>query len=313
MELRPLGFGEIFDRAITLYIRNFIPFAGIVLVTVVPLAIVQYFVDAAEMPQFYAMMKILQHPASAGSAPRIPTMFDSPGQVAAIAIATLVFWLLWPFALNAVAFGVARLYSGRPVEFGPCYRATLTRFWPIIGDLFLQGAIFVAWYIAFLLVIFVSILLAAVIGKAVLALGIVVGILAVVLVLAMLLLLAPLFIALTFSMYAIVIEGTSVTASVGSGFARVFNRHEFWRSMLFSIAAIAVTLGASTVLGVLSLVTLFLHWIWLEAVISTLTRAAVSPFAIVLIAVYYFDVRIRREGFDLQAGLETLTGDAAAT
>ena len=32
MELRPLGFGEIFDRAVTLYIRNFVPFAAIVMV-----------------------------------------------------------------------------------------------------------------------------------------------------------------------------------------------------------------------------------------------------------------------------------------
>ena len=38
MELRPLGFGEIFDRAVTLYIRNFVAFAGIVLVMIVPFA-----------------------------------------------------------------------------------------------------------------------------------------------------------------------------------------------------------------------------------------------------------------------------------
>jgi hypothetical protein len=33
----------------------------------------------------------------------------------------------------------------------------------------------------------------------------------------------------------------------------------------------------------------------------------------VLLAVYYFDVRIRREGFDLEAGLERLVESAPAT
>ena len=65
MELRPLGFGEIFDRAITLYIRNFVPFALIVGVMIVPLAVLQYFVDASSIPQFDAMMKILTHPGKA--------------------------------------------------------------------------------------------------------------------------------------------------------------------------------------------------------------------------------------------------------
>ena len=60
MELRPLGFGEIFDRAITLYIRNFLPFAGIVAVVVLPIAVLQYFIDTSSMTQFdQAMKKIL--------------------------------------------------------------------------------------------------------------------------------------------------------------------------------------------------------------------------------------------------------------
>ena len=62
MELRPLGFGEIFDRAITLYIRNFVPFAAIVMVLVVPLAILQYFLDLSSQPQLDALVRIFTHP-----------------------------------------------------------------------------------------------------------------------------------------------------------------------------------------------------------------------------------------------------------
>ena len=46
---------------------------------------------------------------------------------------------------------------------------------------------------------------------------------------------------------------------------------------------------------------------------TSIFRAAITPFSIVLLAVYYFDVRIRREGFDLEAGLERLVESAPAT
>ena len=68
MELRPLGFGEIFDRAITLYVRNFLPFFAIVLVLIVPLGIVQYSLDSSQSAQSYAaidtLMRVLQHPGA---------------------------------------------------------------------------------------------------------------------------------------------------------------------------------------------------------------------------------------------------------
>ncbi|MBV8530064.1 MAG: hypothetical protein JO104_02005, partial [Candidatus Eremiobacteraeota bacterium] len=64
MELRPLGFGEIFDRAITLYVRNFWPFFAIVLVLIVPLAVVQYFLDSSQSAQINEVLSILKHPGS---------------------------------------------------------------------------------------------------------------------------------------------------------------------------------------------------------------------------------------------------------
>ena len=125
MELRPLGFGEIFDRAITLYVRNFMPFFAIVLVLIVPLAIVQYFVDSSQSVQIAEMVRILQHPdakiqtPAASSGPRVNSSPSSSWRLA--------FYLLWPFALDAVAVGVARLYRNRPVDFSACYRAVLAR------------------------------------------------------------------------------------------------------------------------------------------------------------------------------------------
>lgn len=305
MELRPLGFGEIFDRAITLYIRNFRPFFAIVLVLIVPLGIVQYVLDSSQAGQIDALLDVLRHP---GAKPPPPTaLLGSPAEIATLAIVGAAFYLLWPFALDAVAVGVARLYRNRPVTFTDCYAAVLPRWLSIVGTLVLQAAIFIAWYLAFLIVLFVSMLAAAVFARAWLPLGIAGFALAFAVVILALLALAPLFVALTFAMNSVVIERRGAIDAIASGFSRVFTRREFWRAMLFSLAVGAVLFGGSIVIAALVWAALLLHAIAVEVVLSSLLRAAFAPFSIVLIAVYYFDVRIRREGFDLEAELERMT------
>jgi hypothetical protein len=313
MELRPLGFGEIFDRAITLYIRNFIPFAGIVAVVVLPLAVLQYLIDLSSMPQFDQAMKVLTHPnAPVTEKPVMPAFLTDP-RVAALFVITMLFaYAVYPFALNAVAVGVARLYRGRPVLFAPCYQASLRRWPQVIGVILLEFAVLVGWYVGFVIVTVLLVMLTFFVGQAQLALGVVVGIISGLLILASLLILAPIFIALTFAMNAVVIEQRPAIESIGLGFRRVFNREEFWRSILFAIASAAILGGAGMVAGIFSYAALIFHQIALEVIVSSLFRAAIAPFSIVLLAVYYFDVRIRREGFDLEAGLERLAEGAPA-
>ncbi|MEO6835188.1 MAG: hypothetical protein ABI231_04700 [Candidatus Tumulicola sp.] len=308
MELRPLGFGEIFDRAITLYVRNFRPFFAIVLVLIVPLAVVQYVLDSSQATQIDAVLRVIQHPGS--KLPPTAALFGSPGEIITLVLVAVLFYALWPFALDAVAVGVARLYRGRPVEFGTCYRAVLPRWTAILGTLAIQAAIFIIWYVAFLAIVFLSILIAAVFARAWLPLGIAGFAGAFVVDLAALLALAPLFIALTFAMNAVVIENRGPVAAIASGFRRVFTRQEFWRALLFSLAVVAILFGSSVVVAALVWVALWFHLIALEVILGSLMRAAFAPFSIVLIAVYYFDVRIRREGFDLESELARITPDS---
>jgi hypothetical protein len=311
MELRPLGFGEIFDRAITLYIRNFVPFAVIVSVVVLPLAVLQYMIDLSSIPQFDQAMKILTHPNAPPGAPVMPSFLTDPKVAILFLLTMVVAYTLYPFSLNAVAVGVARLYRSRPVEFVPCYRVSLRRWPQVFGVLAMEFAVFIAWYVAFVMVVVLAILLVASIARVQVALGVITGIVASVVILAGLLVLAPLFVALTFAMNSAVIEERPVFASIGLGFARIFNREEFWRSLLFALASLAILGGAGAIAGVFSYAALIYHQVFIEVVVSSLFRAAIAPFSIVLLAVYYFDVRIRREGFDLEAGLERLTEDAA--
>jgi hypothetical protein len=308
MELRPLGFGEIFDRAVTLYVRNFVPFAAIVVLLVLPTSILQYALDRGSQPEFDALIAILRNPERARTE-HIPTFFDSPGLIGVFIALMLCTYLLWPFALNAVAVGVASLYRNRPVEFRACYRVALRRWLQTVGVILADVVVASAWYV-------VTILLAVAATIAIVLLGRVSGQLAfwvgfgsvMVGIVLMLPLLAPLFIALTFSMYAVVIEERGVFSALLLGFERVFNRTEFWRALLFAVATGATLIGGSMVFGAVSVAAAFAHLPGLQATIEGVSRAAIAPFAVILLAVYYFDVRIRREGFDLEANLERLSG-----
>ena len=304
MDLRPLGFGEIFDRAITLYVRNFWPFFAIVLVLIVPLAVVQYVLDSSQLTQFDQMIRVFTHPGA--PQPTLSNLFSSPGEVVGIVAAMLLYYALWPFVFVAVAFGVARLYGGRPVEFGACYRSVLPHWGAILLTQLVAVAVFIAWYVAFFVVLVAAGVVTALLSQASIVLAVLAFIVVLLLALAFLLTLALVFIALAFAMNAVAIENAGPMAAIASGFARVFGGKELWRALVFALAAFAVIFGGSIVVSAVALLALFAHAVAVEVVVSALLRAAIAPFSIVLVAVYYFDVRIRREGYDLEAEIERI-------
>jgi hypothetical protein len=307
MELRPLGFGEIFDRAITLYIRNFVPFAAIVGVLIVPLAILQYFLNLSSQPEYDAIFRVFQHPGQAGTE-HIPTIFDTPAAVGVLAATLLLAYVMGPFVMNAVAVGVARLYRDRPVEFRACYEAVFRRWPQILGLIGIEFLVVLGLYLAAVFIAVGIVFVAIALGGALPGLAFVFGLFAVLIVIVVMLpLIAPLIVALAFAMYAAAIEERAVVASLLLGFSRVFNRAEFWRALLFCIAALAITVGASTMLSMLGLAAAIVHLPVVETIIQTVPSFVITPFSAVLFAIYYFDVRIRREAFDLETSLERLT------
>ncbi len=314
MELRPLGFGEIFDRAVTLYIRNFAVFVAIVMVLVLPTAILHYIFDVASNPQWAAtILRALQHPQAAGKL-ESAVLYGSPGAVVPLIALLFVTYALWPFALNAVAVGVARIYRAQPAQFRACYEAVLRRWPQIVGLLAAELLIIVVWYLVTVMLALVVVLTAALVlraaaGPAAVFMGLIV---ASVVTLAMFALLFVVLVALTFAMYSCVIEDRGVVESLALGFARVFNRREFWRAALFSIATAVLVVVASLLFNVVALFMTFAHLPVLQAIVESLPQALITPFTTVLFAIYYFDVRIRREGFDLEAGLDRLIATAPA-
>jgi hypothetical protein len=127
--LRPLGIGEILDRAVSLYIRNFLALSAIVLVMLLPYAILQFFVLPDQSALIQQDITILQHPGGAGTLP--PGAEMSVGRLGLLFLMILVAVIIQPFAITAVAVGVARRYLGRPIDLRACFATALQR-WPVI-------------------------------------------------------------------------------------------------------------------------------------------------------------------------------------
>jgi hypothetical protein len=229
-----------------------------------------------------------------------------------LAIASLVFYLLTPFVFGASALAVASLYRHRAIDVRACYRAVLARWAVILGVLVVQMLILGAWYTTTVIGAVVFIAVAAFVVRQSVVIATVATIIAVVFFIFMLLLLAQLLLTASFALFAAIIEQQKLGASIGSSFARIFNREQFWRAMLLSIAAGAVATATGVMITVVDGLFVAIHLAAVGAACDAVFRTAITPFTIILIAVYYYDVRIRREGYDLEAQLDTIAAEPVA-
>lgn len=303
--LRPLSLGEIFDRAVTLYVRNFVLFTLIALVVVVPMAIVQYFGGLHESATFAQILAQVQHPGKLP--PAAQTTADTGFAFGTIAMAVL----LGAFAVVAIAAAIGQLYHGERVEWTACYARALRRAGAIILTLLCEFAVFAVVIFTGAFALGLAMVAAVFAVRSSVPLGIVafaaLALIAIVWLAGMLLC----YLAFAFALNALGIEGAGFGAAIGRGFSRIFNRSELLRATLICLALMAIYLGLSAVsvslAAVLELMKLHLLYVIVSALISLVS----TSFLGILLVVYYFDVRVRREGLDMQAQLEGLPAAAA--
>jgi hypothetical protein len=314
--LRPLGIGEIIDRALTLYVQNFVLFSATVAVVIfVPLALGQYLLFIDQATEMRQVIEVLSHPGS--QAP--PVMPFAGGSLASFFIGIALFLIatiLGLFANNAVAVSIGMLYSGRKPDLGSSLRSAFSRWPALVGLFFLAFLVLAAGYVAFVVTTFgalfgvaalfagasaafrplAAIWIAAMFGLVPLAMLAAVG---------FFILLAIVF---AFAGYGVVLEGKGAVDALIAGFGRIFNRKELTKAVVIGLVAILIGLGVSSVSGVGELLLGFLPGsrvlIALWASIFAVIAAAVQT---CFYAVYYYDVRIRREGFDIEAALARLS------
>lgn len=301
-QLRSLRIGEIFDRATTMYVRNFSVFTLIVLTLLAPTAIVRYLLLGEQAGDFTQLFQEMSDPRHARAmAPASASLLLTTLTL------SIVVLLLAPFVNNAVAAGVAMLYDGERPNYALAFRRVFARGWQLLGTLLLCALIVIGIYVAIVILLVVASAITFSmfqVGGARAAAIAFIALAALVLLSAI----ALAAVASVFALYATTLEGQYAMQAVRGAFGRLFNRRELPKALLLTLAYIALEVIALIVTGSVSLLIGSLTRSQpLEQAFATGADAILNAYITILLAVYYFDVRTRAEGLDLEVEIARLS------
>lgn len=263
LPLQPMGVGEILDGAIKLYRANFKAIALVSLVLSAPFQVVTS-VAVRGANGGYGITDLLNDPSLAQSSGTNP-LANLAGSVTLIAT-TLVGFIVGPLIAGAVAKAVASSYLGAEITAAAALRASLRK-WPA-----LLGA---------------SLLVH--LTEAVGILGCIVG---VVFVMGLWVAVSP----------AIVVEDLGPVAGLRRALQLTFPR--YWAVLGIAVLSAVITSTLSSLVsGIPTVAAVLIGYRWgfpLLALAGTASAVLVGPLSAIVATLVYFDLRIRREGFDLE-------------
>jgi len=302
-ELRPLGAGEMLDRAITLFVRRFAAIVAVLAVVSVPVVVLQAIVTPHAGQVFTDLGRVISAAGNAAASREATAALSRDDRTGPVTIfvglgASVVRLLMW-CALIAL---LAAAYAGVQTTIGAAYRFALGRWWRMIlvtlVFLVLGGFAAVPIVIAYLIVLLAIVALAALHSTVAL---IIVGIIGMLLVVALAAVIGSLvFMAYELSVVAIVTETTSVMEAIGVGMRRAFAPGMKRRTVVAGLVVLLVSwVGSLPLLGLAAVLTAVTHIDALYFAILGAGGVLLDGIVAAFIVVYAVDARIRREGFDL--------------
>ena len=306
-KLRPMTAGDILDQAIRIYRYNFVPLVIIVAIVSVPIAILQVIAEVLAFP--------LGGLLGANTTDAVNN-FDTPLQLLGQAIrilAALIAAVAALFQNGAITAFVSERFLGRAITVRQAYGRAFRRWLSLLLAAFLVGLL----YAAVLGIIF-GVWLVPFFGLALAGTNldsVTSGIFG-----ALTLLLCCLFVPAmviliffntrwAFFIQAIVLENFNSTGGLGRSWKLV--KGSFWRVMLMVFVLIIIVYAFSTgpillvSFGALALASPILLAV-ANTIISSLIQIVMTPLQFAALTVLYYDLRIRKEGFDLEMQMANL-------
>ncbi len=300
-----MGAGELLDRAVTLFVRQFVPIAIVLAVVIVPLLAFQAILSPHSARVFSDMSRILSSAGDAAAsreAAKALSLDNSMGGSLALIffvgfVARLLMW-------SAIVSLVATAYAGSRISFGSAYRLGLGRWlqqmvialtFTVIGML-----TSIPLVIAYLLV---AIVIGVLAGLNQFAAAVVVGVIGGLIVFAAIaVVLSWVFMTYQIASVAVVTETSNPIDAIGAALRRGFARGIRWRMVVGGLVVFVVSqAGAWPLLAVAAVLTAMTHvnalYFAILGVGSVLLEGIVAAFVVV----FAVDIRVRREGFDLIA------------
>ena len=290
IDLRPLQLGELLDRTFVLYRRRFAMFAGILLVPQCLLLAGQLLVQAFLNP-------IVGTRAGQAVNPAATAALLSTNLLLAI-----LYLIVYVFAQGAATCAISDVYLNRPTTIRGAYAKLKGRIASMVGLFFMLGAILFVLF-------FAGVMLASILVAGLMLLGPTVGgIAALLVILGVVGVVIWVFLRVALAVPALVLERTGVFESL----TRSSQLTHDLRGKIFVAWVLVMFLVYNAILLIQGPFLTAAFWytfkvgsvpFWLAA--ASAVAAAVSsilsgPFAVLMIALFYYDARVRKEALDIR-------------
>lgn len=298
-----MGAGELLDRAVTLFVRDFVPIAAVLAAVIVPLIAFEAFLAPKSAHVFTDLGRLVSSAGNPRAAQAAAQALSRDGASNAttftlFAVSFAVRLLMW----GAIVTIVATAYAGSRATFVQAYRVGLARWLPlvVVALTFLVVGL-VAMIPLLIFYVLVVILIAVLAALNQLVITIVVGIIGVVAVLgAFIVVLSWIYMTYELATVAVVTEAlppfTAVGTAMGRAFAKGMRRRTIIGGLIVFVVSEAGTLPLVGIAGVLTALThIDLLYFPIVGAGTVLLEGIVAAFVVV----YAFDVRVRREGLDI--------------
>jgi hypothetical protein len=304
-DLRPLGAGELLDRAVTLFVRNFVPIVIVIAVVVVPIFIFQAIVAPKAGHVFTDIGRVFSSMGNKGAtesaAAALTRDSGSNGLTFLLfAVSSIGRLLMW----SAIIALVAAAYGGSRITLGQAYRIGVQRWLPqlVVALTFLViGLVTIVPLVIGYVLLLVLIGILAAVNQPIAAA--VVGVAGGLIVLAgFAVVLSWVFMMYELAAVAVVTETANPVEAIGTALRRGFARGTRVRTIVGGLVVFVVSYaGSLPLLAVGATLTALTHvdvlYFAIVGVGSVLLEGIVAAFVVV----FAVDVRVRREGFDIIA------------
>lgn len=259
-----MSLGDILDGALRLYRRNFGQFLGITAIAYVPAALLQL------LASYWMLAGMFD--VDTGSADDPMSMLPYFGGMMALVVGSAPIYLIAvPLAQGALIWAVSRRYLGKSISIGEAYRQVLRRFGHLLVAVVLSGLAMLGGLVLCIVPGFVASLM------------------------------------FTFATIEVVLEDRDGVEGMRRSWQLV--GYDFWKvfgTLLLLGLLVSVAAGAlSAPFSVLSMIpsqndTPMPSLTLLSQAFSSLIQIVLQPVQIVGTILLYYDLRIRREGFDIE-------------
>jgi hypothetical protein len=317
VNLVPLGLGELLDKTFSTFRKHFWLFAGIM---VLPEAIM---VGLAIVVQVYVSgVPVVRNPQNAHAAAQ---SVSSAMRVMLVSLGTMIpHYIVYALALGATTYALSEVYLGRATTIRETYQVVLAHFWQLIRVIFaiVLRCFGVLVLGGFLLGMVLASL--ALLPKSMAWMAVIVGLFAILGFITGAILMVIFLLRYSVAFPALVLENLSPRQALKRSVD--LTRGFLWRLLvvaglmyLITITLVSLCQSPFSVAAVLISVKGGRPSLWLtipSLLCGGVGAVVTSPLLMISFAIAYYDLRVRKEGFDLQlmmSNLETTGPQGAAS